>query len=128
MVRQRLPGLAQQENGEDEQQRRRADNTPMQYRHDEAAARSGGEPVLHLEVGQPSARPPDAVLEAARLGLEEPLGYTDALGTAELRRAIAEFYAERSDTMVTPDRIAVTSGASAGCSSELSAAYCASRL
>ncbi len=84
-------------------------------RHDEAAARSGGEPVLHLEVGQPSARPPDAVLEAARLGLEEPLGYTDALGTPELRRAIAEFYAERSDAMVTPERIAVTSGASAGC-------------
>lgn len=82
---------------------------------DEQAASDGGDAVLHLEVGQPSARPPDAVLEAARVALDGPLGYTDALGTAALRDAICDFYTRRIDAHVPVERVAVTSGASAGC-------------
>ena len=43
-----------------------------------------------------------------------PLGYTDALGTAVLRGRIAGLYLGRHGLDVAPDRIAVTSGASAG--------------
>jgi aspartate/methionine/tyrosine aminotransferase len=74
-----------------------------------------GLPVCHLEVGQPSTPPPAAVLDAARAALDGPLGYSDSLGLDALRRRISRWYANRDATEVAPDRIAVTSGASAGC-------------
>jgi aspartate/methionine/tyrosine aminotransferase len=77
--------------------------------------RRGGA-VVHLEVGQPSTPAPQAVIEAASVALRRhALGYTDALGTVELRAAIARWYAERYGTVVEPGRVAVTSGASGGC-------------
>ena len=84
-------------------------------RRDAFAASTGADPVLHLEVGQPSAGPPEVVLDAARRGLDTALGYTDALGTTELREAIAGFHRRRDSTDVPADRVVVTSGASAGC-------------
>ena len=72
-------------------------------------------PVRHLEVGQPSTSAPRAVLDAARRALDLPLGYTDGLGTTELRARIAQWYRERHDLEIDPYRIAVTTGASAGC-------------
>jgi aspartate/methionine/tyrosine aminotransferase len=80
-----------------------------------AAADGSRQPVLHLEVGQPTAPPPRAALEAARGALDGPLGYTDSLGTPELRSAISQHYATRDSVRVPPGRIAVTAGASAGC-------------
>ena len=51
---------------------------------------AGGADVIHLEVGQPGRSAPEAVLEAARQALKSArIGYTDALGIAPLREAIA---------------------------------------
>ena len=72
-------------------------------------------PVRHLEVGQPSTSAPTGVLDAARRALDLPLGYTDALGTTALRHRIAQWYRDRHDLEIDPYRIAVTTGASAGC-------------
>ena len=49
--------------------------------------------VVHLELGQPGSSAPEPVLEAARRALaRERIGYTDALGIAPLRHAIAAHY------------------------------------
>ncbi|MFZ4517118.1 MAG: pyridoxal phosphate-dependent aminotransferase [Microthrixaceae bacterium] len=80
-----------------------------------ALERSGDGPtVCHLEVGQPSAGLPAAVLAEAAAALTAPQGYTPALGTPELRAAISELYAARHGLHVDPDRVAVTTGASGG--------------
>ena len=80
--------------------------------------------VLHLEVGQPSTPAPAIVrVEAARLLEEDRLGYTDAFGIGPLRRRIGEYYAERHSLDVSPDRIAVTVGASGGMVLALLAAF-----
>jgi len=74
-----------------------------------------GRDILHLEVGQPAAPPPPAVVEAARACLTGGrIGYTDALGTAVLRRRIARHYAEVYGLEVDPARVAVTAGSSGG--------------
>jgi hypothetical protein len=54
---------------------------------------AAGNSVIHLEVGQPGTPAPAAVLEAARAALAgDRIGYTDALGIAPLREAIARQY------------------------------------
>lgn len=79
------------------------------------ALSSAGKEVLSLAVGQPSASAPKAVLEAAEQALRSRgLGYTDALGRMESRRAIAGHYAKRYDIEVPVERIAITTGSSAG--------------
>src|SRR5260221_11839992 len=81
----------------------------------EALAReTAGHSVIHLEVGQPGTPAPQAVLDAARRALaEERLGYTDALGIAPLREAIAGHYQEQYKVAVDPGDIVVTTGSSA---------------
>jgi aspartate/methionine/tyrosine aminotransferase len=82
-------------------------------RANERATAGGG--VLHLEVGQPSTGAPAAVVAAAHAALDDdPLGYTEALGMPALRRRIARHYRERYGIAVEPERIAVTTGSSAG--------------
>ena len=74
-----------------------------------------GADVLHLEVGQPSTRAPQKVLETARTALErELLGYTDAFGVPPLKEAIAAHYQKAYGVAVDPARIAVTTGSSGG--------------
>jgi len=69
--------------------------------------------VIHLEVGQPSTAAPAPVIAAARRALEaDVLGYTDALGVAGLREAIAGHYARRYDVHLPAERVVVTMGAS----------------
>jgi len=81
----------------------------------EALAREAqGHSVIHLEVGQPGTPAPAAVLEAARRALAaDRIGYTDALGIAPLREAIALHYRERYGVAVEPAEIVVTTGSSA---------------
>ena len=75
---------------------------------------AAGADVIHLEVGQPGSAAPGAVLEAARLALDsEPIGYTDALGIAPLRQAIAAHYQARYGIGVDPGEVVVTTGSSA---------------
>ena len=74
-----------------------------------------GHDIVSLAVGQPSALPPRAVREAAARAVRDgPLGYTDALGRAELRDAIARHYADHYGVKVPRERIVVTTGSSAG--------------
>jgi aspartate/methionine/tyrosine aminotransferase len=73
-----------------------------------------GVPVISMAVGQPSDPAPAAVRDAARHALADGrIGYTDALGRAELREAIARHYGERYDIDVPASRVVVTTGSSA---------------
>jgi aspartate/methionine/tyrosine aminotransferase len=74
-----------------------------------------GTRVMHMEVGEPGAGTPAKVLAAAARALkEDPLGYTEALGLPELRRAIAGHYRDAYGLDVPVERIAVTTGSSGG--------------
>ncbi|MBX3529845.1 MAG: aminotransferase class I/II-fold pyridoxal phosphate-dependent enzyme [Rhizobiaceae bacterium] len=77
--------------------------------------RAAGRDVISLAVGQPSDAAPRAVREAAgRLLANGVAGYTDTLGIAPLRAAIARHYGEHYGLDVPTSRIAVTTGSSAG--------------
>jgi aspartate/methionine/tyrosine aminotransferase len=76
---------------------------------------AAGAGIIHLEVGQPGTPAPSAVLDAARTALAtERIGYTDALGIAPLRRAIAQHYRAQYAIAVDAAEIVVTTGSSAG--------------
>ena len=76
---------------------------------------AAGERVIHMEVGQPGAPAPRPVLDAARAALDHGrLAYTEALGLRSLRARIARYYADIHGLDVPMDRIAVTTGSSAG--------------
>jgi aspartate/methionine/tyrosine aminotransferase len=81
----------------------------------EAVAReAAGQSIIHLEVGQPGTPAPQAVLDAARAALgEDRIGYTDALGIAPLRAAIAGHYREQYGVEVGPEEVVITTGSSA---------------
>jgi aspartate/methionine/tyrosine aminotransferase len=82
-----------------------------------AAARleAQGRRVIHMEVGQPAVGAPASAIAAARAALSAgPLGYTETLGIASLRRRIAKAYAEWHGLDIDPGRIIVTTGSSAG--------------
>src|SRR5260370_5600519 len=74
---------------------------------------AAGHSVIHLELGQPGTPAPEAVLDAARAALAyDRIGYTDALGIAALRQAIAGHYREQYAIAVHPGEIVVTTGSS----------------
>src|ERR1700756_5698230 len=75
---------------------------------------AGGADVIHLEVGQPGTPAPEPVLDAARRALADSrIGYTDALGIAPLREAIAAQYQVQYGVAVGPSEVVVTTGSSA---------------
>ena len=81
-----------------------------------AAARieAAGGHVIHMEVGQPAAPAPKAAIAAAQAALSGPLRYTETLGIRSLRERIARHYVETYRVSVSPERIIVTTGSSAG--------------
>jgi aspartate/methionine/tyrosine aminotransferase len=82
-----------------------------------AAARieARGGRVVHMEVGQPAAPAPKTARDAAKAALDRgDIGYTEALGIPALRARIARHYADSYGVAVEPERIAVTTGSSAG--------------
>jgi aspartate/methionine/tyrosine aminotransferase len=79
------------------------------------ALQAGGGDIIHMEVGQPATPAPRAARARARKALErERLGYTEALGIPALRERIARYMSERYGVAVSPERVVVTSGSSAG--------------
>src|SRR5918997_196448 len=92
------------------------------------AREAEGHSVIHLEVGQPGTPAPEAVLDAARMALaRDRIGYTDALGLAPLREAIARHYAEQYGVAVEPAEVVVTTGSSAAFQLAFLAAFCRER-
>ncbi|HLS56177.1 MAG TPA: pyridoxal phosphate-dependent aminotransferase [Zeimonas sp.] len=87
-----------------------------------AALEALGQPVIHLNIGEPDFTAPEPVVaaleRAARAGHTQ---YTAATGLQPLREAIARDYGERYGLDIAPSRIVVTAGASAA----LSLACCA---
>jgi aspartate/methionine/tyrosine aminotransferase len=80
-----------------------------------SARRAVGLPVIDLSAGQPSTPAPGAVRAAARVALDtDKIGYTNALGIAPLREAIAGHYRDRLGLSVDPANVAVTTGSSGG--------------
>ena len=78
-----------------------------------AAIEARGGRVVHMEVGQPAAPAPATALKAAKAALEHGrIGYTEALGIASLRAAIARHYAQTYDLALDPARVVVTTGSS----------------
>jgi aspartate/methionine/tyrosine aminotransferase len=74
-----------------------------------------GNHVIHMEIGQPGAPAPKPVIAAAHLALADGrIGYTEALGNRRLRARIAEHYQQAHGLVVPMERIAVTTGSSAG--------------
>ena len=79
------------------------------------ALEAEGRDVVHLEVGEPAGGAPRPAMEAARHALERnSLGYTEALGRMDLRRAIADLYRRRHGLELDPRRVVVTTGSSGG--------------
>jgi aspartate/methionine/tyrosine aminotransferase len=77
------------------------------------ALEAQGREIVHMEVGEPDFPTPQPVVEAAQRFLAGGhVHYTNALGIAPLREAIAGFYATRYGIAVNPARIVVTAGAS----------------
>ncbi|RVB02442.1 pyridoxal phosphate-dependent aminotransferase, partial [Mesorhizobium sp. M7A.F.Ca.CA.004.05.1.1] len=71
--------------------------------------KSQGVPVVSMAVGQPSDPAPVLVRAAAAKALQDGrIGYTDALGLAGFRKAIAGHYADHYGLDIEPGRIAVT--------------------
>ncbi|ACL60870.1 aminotransferase class I/II-fold pyridoxal phosphate-dependent enzyme [Methylobacterium nodulans] len=80
-----------------------------------AARERRGDSVVHMEVGQPAAPAPRAAIAAAQGALAAGrIPYTEALGITPLRERIARHYAETYGIAVSPERIVVTTGSSAG--------------
>jgi len=76
---------------------------------------SSGEDIIHMEVGQPATPAPQAARERAQKALaEERLGYTEALGMPALRERITRYVKERYGVSISPERVVVTAGSSAG--------------
>ncbi len=79
------------------------------------ALERAGRSILHMEVGQPGAPAPLRVREVAKRAIDEGrIGYTEALGLRSLRERIARHYRDCYGISVPAERVAVTTGSSAG--------------
>lgn len=92
-----------------------------------AALEAQGRDVVHMEVGQPAAKAPSAVLAAAQDALGDKgdaLGYTIASGRPCLRRAIAAHYQETYSVDIDAEQeIVIVTGSSAAFSLGFLAAF-----
>jgi aspartate aminotransferase len=83
----------------------------------EVLARAGaleaeGRKVVHLEIGEPDFDTPAHIGEAAAAAIRDGhTGYCAAPGLAELREAVASFFARTRGAHYPPNRIVVTPGA-----------------
>ena len=71
-----------------------------------------GQRIIHMEVGQPGTPAPLAARQAVAAALDQPLGYTVALGLPALRQGIAALYRRWYGVDLNPDRVIVTAGSS----------------
>ncbi len=81
-----------------------------------ASLQAGEAKILRMEVGQPGTGLPSGARQAVEAALRSgaALGYTDGLGLPSLKARIARHIADWYGIDVSPNRIAVTVGASGG--------------
>ena len=80
-----------------------------------AALTRAGHDVISMSVGEPDFTAPDMVARAAMDAIQKgATQYTESLGLPALREAIAAHYARAYGLDISPQRIVVTAGASAG--------------
>ncbi|RJE82444.1 pyridoxal phosphate-dependent aminotransferase [Paracoccus onubensis] len=77
-----------------------------------AQAEASGRHIIHMEVGQPGTPAPAGARKALATALEQPLGYTVALGLPALRQGIADLYRRWYGVQLDPARVVVTPGSS----------------
>jgi aspartate/methionine/tyrosine aminotransferase len=76
---------------------------------------AAGKPVLHMEIGEPGHQAPNIVRNAAKAAIDhDRISYTPALGLLSLRERISAHYQDAYGADVSPERIAITTGSSAG--------------
>ncbi len=74
---------------------------------------SQGRSIIHMEVGEPDFTTPGPIIDAGRQALADGrTHYTPAMGLPGLRNAISEHYRQRYGLDISPNRIAITPGAS----------------
>lgn len=74
---------------------------------------SGGDKVIHFEVGEPDFPTPESVAQEAQRAIKEgDTKYTHSLGVSELREAIAGDYEKSYGVSVSPEQVIVTMGSS----------------
>lgn len=77
------------------------------------ALEAHGRRIIHMEVGEPDFSTPEPIVEAGKRSLDQgQTHYSPALGTPEVRAAVADFYQRRYGVRVAPERIIMTPGAS----------------
>ena len=74
-------------------------------------AKRKGIEVIHLNIGQPDIKTPEAVLDAVKIHSLDILAYTRSEGSEEYRLKIAAYYAANG-IQVSADDIIVTTGGS----------------
>lgn len=85
----------------------------MDVREAAWALERDGQPVIHMEVGEPSFSTMPAICEAASAAIASGhTQYAPALGLAALRQRLADYYARWHGVAVAPERIVITAGAS----------------
>lgn len=86
----------------------------MEFGRRAAELEATGIHVVKLNIGEPDfGAPPEFLREIARISDGRPMPYTGALGNTELRAAIAGFSREQLRAPIDPERVVVTTGASA---------------
>lgn len=77
------------------------------------ALSQAGHDIISLGIGEPDFTAPRPVVEALQQAAEQGLTqYTPPAGTAALREALSDYYAQFFQASVAPERIIVTAGAS----------------
>jgi aspartate/methionine/tyrosine aminotransferase len=73
-----------------------------------------GRSIVHMEIGEPDFVTPLPICEAAAHALQKgELFYTPSTGLPDLKRALSGFYETRHGVKLPPERIVITTGASA---------------
>ena len=75
-------------------------------------AEAAGRRIVHMEVGQPATPAPAVARRTLAAALDQPLGYTVALGLPALREAIAGLYRRWYGVELDPGRVVITAGSS----------------
>jgi aspartate/methionine/tyrosine aminotransferase len=74
---------------------------------------SGGEDIVHMEIGEPDFATPPSIRDAAIRAIRDgQTFYTHSLGLPALRERIARFYLEDRNVEISPERIIITNGTS----------------